>query len=486
MRHWVAVLTVVAACGGDDGVVTPDASVPAEDAAPDAPPVFAACAEFGATPTPLPAHITGTLSAADVQSPMQCATADAPYGIASAGPDAVVPLYGLVPGTAYVVQLRASADLAFYVVDGCSTTTGPSASECALFVDASAGNEEVGRFIATASTLYVVVDHYASATPASQRFTLDVYAEACQDDSACGDDVCHRGRCVECGDSFDCTASNAPRCDGATNLCTAGTDMCSGDDAAEPADDGPAGATVLVPDADGAVTASGHICSAPRTEADYYTLVVGTGETWDLSLAWTGSRDLDLEVFDATGHDIGLSLWEKPETMRLAYLPAGTYVVRVTDFSSPTSASVPYTLTAQRVSTTGCTTRADCAANYRNQVFRGDCEAGACVAIRATNLAAGQACDTEDDCAPNLACPDFYFVADADTRSVCAPHCTGDSDCAGLGSGYVCTTYLPTGNFCVQACTSDDQCPTDPSSKPLGGPWYRLTCQVSTGRCVFQ
>lgn len=460
------------------------------DAHPDAL-VFPACREFAAASShTMPAHVTGSLAAADVQSPMQCTAVDAPYGIASSGPDSVVALGGLVPGTAYIVELRSAADLAFYVTTGCSTMSGPAVSECALFVDASASTEEVGRFVASASTAYVVVDHFQSATPANQSYTLDVYAEACQDDSACtsGPPVCYHGRCVECADSFDCPSMTAPRCDGASNTCGAGADQCTADDASEPGDDGPAGAITLTPDAGGAFSASGQICSAPRTELDYFKLVVAAGETWDFDLAWTGGRDLDLEVLSATGSDIGLSFWEQPETMRLAYLPAGTYYVRISDFSPSTTAPIAYTLTGQRVSTVGCTTPADCATNFRNGVHRGECASGACVDITATNRAAGEACDNESDCADDLACPDFYFVANADTRSVCAPYCTDDTQCAALGAGadYVCTTYLATENFCVQKCQTDDECPTDPSSEPLSGPWYRLSCQTSTGRCVFQ
>lgn len=490
MRRLVALTMLVAACGDDKTPAQPDASV-AADAMPDAL-VFPACREFGAAPINVPALVTSSLAGADVQSPMQCAIIDAPYGIASAGPDSVVPLQGLVPGTAYNVRLLSAADLAFYVVGGCSTMTGPAASECMLFVDASAGAEEVGRFVATAPTAFVVVDYYASATPASQAFTLDVYPEECTGDATCaptpGVPVCYHGRCVACVDSFDCTSAAMPRCDRATNTCTTGVDNCITDDATEPMDDGPAGAVVLVPDGGGAISADAQICSSPRSEADYYSFdVVTRGETWDISLSWSGARDLDLEVRSATGEAIGLSFWEQPETMRLSYLPIGTYYVQVTDFSPTTTTSVSYTLAGQRVSTTGCTTRADCAADYRNQVFRGNCDNGACVSIIAKSQTAGAACDSEDDCAGNLACPDFFFVADADTRSVCAPHCANDIDCAvALGSNYVCTTFLATANFCVRSCTTDEQCPTDPSSQPLVDPWYRLTCQTSTGRCVFQ
>jgi hypothetical protein len=479
---------MLVACGDNLPPAQPDAPPPA-DAMPDAL-VFAACREFGGSSVNLPVHMSGMLDASDVSSPQMCGSVDAPYGIASAGPDSVVSLDNLIVGTAYIVQLRSSADLAFYVVSGCSTMTGPAASECALFVDASAGGEEVGRFVANGTSAFVVVDYYASATPADRRFTLDVYAEACTDDSACTNvamPVCHHGRCVECANSFDCATASEPVCDGISNTCTAGADMCTADDATEPMDDGPAGAIALAPDAGGAFSAGGQICSTPRTEVDVYKLdVAAAGETWDLSLSWSGGRDLDLEVYAADGETLGLSFWEQPEGIRLAYLPVGSYYLFVSDFSFTTTAPVSYTLSGQRVSSTGCTTRADCAVDFRNQLFRGNCTGGACVSITATGLAAGDPCDTEDDCQDSLACPDFFFVANADTRSVCAPHCMNDGDCAAVGgSDYVCTTYLASQNFCVQKCTSTDQCPTDPSSPPVTDPWYRLVCQTSSGKCVL-
>lgn len=477
---------MLVACGDNRTTAGSDAAV--TDASLDAV-VFAACREFDASPASAPAHVASMLDASDVQSPTMCAAVDAPYGIASSGPDSVVPLEGLVAGTAYVVQLRSPADLAFYVVTGCSTMTGPAAAECALFVDASAGGEEVGRFVATGSSAFVVIDYYLSATPSNQRFTLDVYAEACQDDSACTDaalPVCLHGRCVACADSFDCPSPLLPHCDELTNTCAAGADLCTGDDASEPMDDGPAGAFALF-DTGGAFTASAQICSSPRSEVDFYTFdVTSPGETWDLTLTWTGTRDLDLEVYAANGETYALSLWEQPEAIRLGYLPVGSYYVRVMDFSTATSTPVSYTLSGVRASQTGCTLPSDCAVDYRNSVFRGNCTAGACVSITATDLAAGERCDTEDDCLASLACPDFYFAANADTRSVCAPTCMNDSQCASLGANYVCTTYVTTGNFCVQKCTSSEQCPTDPFSEPVSGPWYRLSCQTTTGHCVFQ
>jgi hypothetical protein len=429
--------------------------------------------------------VTSSLAASDVQSPSSCSVVDAPYGIESAGPDAVVPLTGLHPGTGYIVQLASPADLAFYVVTGCSTANGPASSECQLFVDASAGTEEVGRFVAEGTTAYVVVDYYASSTPGNGSFTLDVYPEACQSNAQCsgGMPVCFRGRCVECEDSFDCDSVATPVCS-STNTCTAGIDQCQSDDASEPDDDGPAGATALVLDGSGAASVAANICSTPRTEADFYTFTVtSVGEIWNLSLTWTGTADLDLEVMTATGDSLGLSYWEQPESIQLTYLSPGTYRVRVSEFSPQSSSPTPYSLGVQRTSGSGCTGTADCATTYRNQLFRGACIAGSCVPITATSVAAGGACDSEADCTTGLHCPSFYFTANADTRDVCAPGCASDGECATMGANYVCTSYLQQ-NMCVQRCTTDDQCPVALDSRPLAGPWYRLRCNTTSGRCV--
>ncbi|MBA3502141.1 MAG: hypothetical protein H0T65_17385, partial [Deltaproteobacteria bacterium] len=208
--------------------------------------------------------------------------------------------------------------------------------------------------------------------------------------------------------------------------------------------------------------------------------VTSLGEVWDLSLAWSGSADLDLELYDANGATFGLSFWEQPERARLTHLPIGRYYARVSEFSTDVE-GVAYTLTASRGYGAACTSSADCASEYRNQIFRGACTAGACVKIEgAGTLAEGTACDSQSDCGANLSCPAFFFVADADTRATCTRGCTYDAQC---DVGDVCTTYFAS-NFCVPACTTDAQCPTSLDDQPLSGPWYQLRCNLSSGRCT--
>jgi len=480
------ILMVMAGCGFSSRASS-DAGMP--DAPPtDSPASYAACREFETIGVTVPVHHDGQLEGADVLAPSACKQTDAPYGIESAGPDSVMQISGLIPEMPYVVHVSSSADLAFYVVTGCSTPTGPSSSQCILFEDASTGTDEVGHFIAPAPNVYIVVDYYASHAPTDSSFSLDVYPETCTSSSQCtgATPVCDDGQCVACSTSFDCKNAAMPRCDVDDHKCEPGIDQCNADDSAEPNDDGPAGATLLVPDGDGFAQRSGMICSQPASERDYLAFdVTSLGDTWDFQLAWTGSRDLDLEVVDATGAPLGLSYWEQAERVRLTYLPLGRYYVRVSEFSSsPDPTPVSYTVTSHRTLGAGCTAASDCASEYRNQLYRGDCVAGACVDIAGAGaLSEGNACDSQSDCASGLECPSFFFVENAATRDVCARTCNTESDCDPLGSNYTCTTYLQH-NFCVQKCTDDQQCPTVVGTQPASGPWYRLSCQLSTGRCL--
>ncbi len=482
----VLVLLGASACGHEEEVrIAPDSE---PEPQPDAPVSYPACDEFATQGVIVPVHFEGTLAGADVVSPTECAITNAPFGADSAGPDRVIPLRGLRPGTAYVIKLTSASDLQFYVTTGCATPSGPGADQCLLFEDESLDETELGRFIAGGSTAYVVVDFYASHEPDSNSFTLDVYEEQCREADQCGaaTPACSEGRCVECVSSFDCHDAAASSCDAVSHTCAAGANTCYGDDASEPADDGPAGARVLVLDGANRGSVTGSMCASPTTEDDFIAFdVTSLGDTWDFQLAWTGTKNLDLRLFDARGTLLGMSLWEHPERVRLTYLPLGRYFVRVTEQSSTADpTAIAYSLTAIRSPGTPCTAAADCAGEFRNQVYRGSCEAGACVAIQGDGaFPEGTACDSQSDCGGALHCPSFFFVESPDTRNTCARGCGTDDDCAPLGAGVVCTSYLAN-NFCVAKCTDDAQCPTAPSSVPQSGPWFRLSCDLPTGRCL--
>ncbi len=491
----LAAATSIAACGGTRAGM-PDAGVgdapPSPDGGPDAMP--SACAEVTApelTVTALPTHLAGDLTdaGADLTAPSACAVSDAPFGVQSAGDDEVIALTSLTPGVDYVVRLVASADLSFYVITGCSSPTGPASRECMLYEDATTTGAEVGHFVAPDGPVWLVLDYYASQPPSDGSWTLDVYPSQCTSDAQCGGTTpsCLDGRCVGCSSSFDCTDPNKPVCNTGSHVCGAGPDSCTGDDAPpiENRDDGPAGARVLVPDGQGQASLNGHICSAPPTELDYVAFTVTQpGDDWELQLDWASSADLDLAILDAKGQTMGLSYYDHPEDVVLTYLPAGTYYAAISQFSQqPITASTAYTLRTARVAD-ACTGAADCAAEYRNQIYRGDCAGGACRAIDGGSaLGTGAACDSVSDCASGSSCSSFFFTANADTRDVCGPYCAHDSDCGALGPGFVCTTYLQQ-NFCVAKCTNDAQCPVSVSTVPQTPPWARLSCDRSSGRCL--
>src|SRR4051812_8904499 len=98
-RAWLSWLWILAACGGGNPVA-PDG--PAPDAPPDTTLTFPACHEFETIGFTVPVHHAGVLDGADVTTPSSCATTDAPYGLASAGPDSVMLISGLVPEQTYV------------------------------------------------------------------------------------------------------------------------------------------------------------------------------------------------------------------------------------------------------------------------------------------------------------------------------------------------------------------------------------------------
>ena len=483
MRRLACVVVLVACGGGSPLPVDQGPDAGGDSGATGIP----ACRELETGAMPVPMHMTGRLDGADLEAPQNCAIVDAPYGVETAGPDAVVHIGGLEVEHPYIVRVRSTADLSFYVITGCTTPTGPSSGDCLLFADAQP-QVEVGRFVATQPDAYIVVDFFASHDPTDSTFTLDVYPAMCSDNADCSGTTpaCVDGACVACVTSFDCHSPDAPLCDGTSHSCVAGSDSCTSDDPGEPANDGPGGATPIVLGYGDAGSVTGQICSSPQSEADFAKFdVTSVGETWTLSLAWTGGRDLDLAVFDATGTPLGLSFYEQPETITLTYLPIGTYYVEVDEFApSPNEFPVAYTLTARRTLGPGCTGAADCAAEHRNQIFRGQCSAGACVTIDGEGMVPqGGACDSTSDCGNGLACPSFYFVANADVRDRCEPTCQSDTDCAPLGGDFVCTTYLYA-NFCVPRCASDEECPTSLSMQPTTGPWFHLTCDVPSGRCL--
>ena len=329
-------------------------------------------------------------------------------------------------------------------------------------------NEAIRTTNLTAGTYYIVVRQFEpTGTVAAVPYTLTV-------------------RIPECTNDFTCTLAASPVCNGA-GACGTGPSACVGDDAGDigvGADDGPAAARLLV----SGVAQTGSICSSPASEADYYKIVVANGEGLTVALSWTNGAtpaDLDPDILDSTGALMGRSFYLNPENVRVTYLPAGTYYVRVTSFASMASTAVQaYTLTTTRTAAQVCTSRADCAAEYSTQLYRGNCvvATGVCAAIPAGAGAANTPCDSGNDCT-STRCSYIAFDADAQD-SVCTATCTTTADCAAVGTGLTCTTGFQT-NFCVPSCATDLECGANAGSSMIttGQPWDYLTCTVATGTC---
>jgi hypothetical protein len=493
------------ACGDDDA--SPDASHLADAAMSDAsttPDGASADASADATPAPdafvpigspscdefttpvttistFPSTYAGDLAGAEaninITPEIACTSDNAPTGHDADGPDQVVALTGLTPGTTYYVLLESGEDLAAYVVAGCDPANigFPGADQCLAFVDAELSNStEAQSFVAPADgKAFVVVDFYdGTNAPSPTTYNLTVTTTACVDATSC--------------------TAGAPFC-GPDHQCTAVNDCVGDDTTAEAAsDDSPAGATV-VSLAGAPVVIQANVCGdnmATLTEFDYYQFVVTNGGAVTITMSWAETTsDLDLEVLDAAGNTLGLSYWENPEKIQLSFLPAGTYFLRVSRFTPASTAVTPYTVTFTPEPTVVCTSDASCATNVRNQFYRPDCNAqGACVALEGAGMVAlGGTCDDSADCVAGAdGCSAIPFMSNPDTRSICTLGCTTDANCTTVGAGFKCTTGGNNGDLCTPPCTTDDQCPTQLGEMPATGqPWKHATCVLPDGHCAF-
>jgi hypothetical protein len=358
----------------------------------------------------------------------------------------------------------ATNDLDVYLIDDANNVVVRGESDPGI-------NEAIKSTNIAAGTYYIVVVQYMPAgNMAAVPYTLKV-------------------QLAECKTDFQCLSAASPVCSG-SGLCGAGPALCVSDDASEATgDDGPAGARDLTAAVGVANPLTGSICSSPGTEADYFKVVVADGQGITLSVAWTGATvDLDPRILDATGTTMGFSFYTNPENIRVTYLPAGTYYVRLVNFAATadqTTVVVPYTITSTITAAQTCATSTDCAAEYSTQLYRGQCvtATGTCQTIPAGTRANGMACDTGDDCVSKR-CSYISFDADAQD-SVCIPtSCAAEADCTAISATLHCTTGIST-NFCMPACASNLECGANTGSDVLdsGQPWDYLTCTTATGVC---
>jgi hypothetical protein len=282
----------------------------------------------------------------------------------------------------------------------------------------------------------------------------------------------------ECTNSFGCTTSGEPIC--SIGECIAGPTQCNPDDAAEP-DDGPAGARDITPAVIGtARTLTGQICNTPSSEADWFRVdTTAPGEGLVANLSWTAGPDIDVYIYDSMGRLLGTSFWLNPEIVTVTHLPMGRYYLMVNRVGAATVPGYDYSLAVTRTLVQTCTTRADCAATYKTQIYRGDCTAGTCNFIAPGTRADGMPCDSADDCM-STDCSYIAFEADAQD-SVCTHTCTTNTDCANVPNT-TCSTGFTT-NVCLPTCANSLECGANVNSSMLdtGEPWNYFTC--TAGAC---
>jgi hypothetical protein len=298
------------------------------------------------------------------------------------------------------------------------------------------------------------------------------------------------GKCVVCTSDFDCADPTAPACveDADTGALSCGAfKQCAGDDASEDADDGPSGATELLPSGDTNTIKDHKICDTPAEESDYYKFTAADGDNVELSVTWADTAaDIDIFVTDAAGRLAGLNFYQTPATVKLTYLPKGTYFVKVSRYggASATTATAPYDISINRTAGNKCAAAADCAAEFTFQTFRGSCNAatGACEFINGKGeVGDGGHCDAADDCKSG-SCSYTPFMKGADKAALCTTPCSADSSCKDP-SLPLCTSVF-TENHCTAKCTTNLDCPADLNSLPEGdASWAYLVCDAATGNC---
>jgi hypothetical protein len=506
--HWLVFLW---GCGDAPPVLSTDTDAGPGDAGPTGDGMIVSqpgpCAEFEAPMDILrsfPGRYEGNLlgSAADFEVPSgTCEQESASFPISAPGADRVVGLVGLQPGELYAVRLHSPDDLAMYIATGC--LPGQRRGEidgCLAFVDSAVENTELGIFAAPEDgTAYVVIDHFRPGEPPGGTFALDVYPPSCRDDNQCTDPAlpyCVDHRCVECRSDFNCGARSRPVCEQRRNVCARGVDLCSDDDEGpvENDDDGPAGARDITPTGTEIHSQSGRICSASAQEADFYSFrVEEDGQDYEITLDWQDwypGTELDLAIYDHAGRAYGMSYYQRPQQVRLTYLPRGTYYARVKPYGPPQRLATPYTIEAVNASASACSSVADCAASYQTQLFRAECQgSGACAYLEVNapppqRHKVGERCDSPDDCASGR-CTVTPFVKDAHEKAFCTRPCTSDRDCEReprLGTDFVCTDYY-LDNVCVARCSDPEHCPVMLGSRPYQGLWHHLACQAQLGEC---
>ena len=356
----------------------------------------------------------------------------------------------------------AANDLDLYLLDSEGSIVERAESNAGI-------NELILTADITASGLYyVVVTQYAPMnTVAAVPYTLKLEIPEC--DPA-------QWPLPTCGNVASPVCTDAGRCG-------PGPATCTGDDAGDPNDDGPAGAQTLT---------SGVVVNASQcivdNEFDWYKFTVTNGQQATVTVDWpTAGKDFDLQVTDAAGKVYGFTLNVKPEVVALTHLKQGTYYVRVQNYgTTDVLAADAYTIKVDIAATAQNCTVTKCAAEYKTQIFRGTCTTATNVCDfipDSDTVAIGGSCDSDGDCAGTAVCSYATFQSNAD-KSKCGPMtCASNADCTAAGADFKCTTFS-SGNTCAPACGANTDCGANNGMTfEPNHPWDYFTCTTATMTC---
>jgi hypothetical protein len=300
----------------------------------------------------------------------------------------------------------------------------------------------------------------------------------CNADSDCPSTkpVCAGGECAACRTNDQCKNPKKPICDDlfhdcnecdldtdckdpAKPICLAGDcwkgDSCKTgpDDAAEPNDDGPAGATPLTLNQ----PISATLCDS-ILEYDFYSAQIGSGgRRLQIKLSSYGATAPTLRVFDASGFVLGESTRYNSGDVEvdLRHLPAGKVFIEV----ATNAKGGPYTITWTSHDLDACPSDVHCGDGWQYGGLRGACNKalGACLARQGKGtFGPGAACDSNDDCSSG-AC-NYIPYTPRSAQSVCSLPCLTQADCEGLPGTQCASTGYSTDKACVPLCVENQDC----------------------------
>ena len=362
----------------------------------DAPPddaadAFAACREFdGDRRTTVPVHVDRRARRRRPARARRSATRRCAVRHRVGGPRQVVELDGLV--ARHAVRRAASSRPADLVVLRrhrlLDADRARRASECLLFEDASTGGDEVGHFVATGTSVYVVVDYYASHAPTDGDVHARRLPRSCTTRRAVHR---RRRRCAstatasQCASSFDCTDPPAAALRHDEHTCERRHRPVHHRRRRRARRRRPRRRDRARARRRRLRAARGQICSQPASEARLLRVRrhVARRDLGPLARVDRLARPRSRGRTTRPATALGLSYWEQPEHVApdVPRRSAATTSRSASSRRAPDPTAVELHADAHRTPAPAARPRPTARPSIATRSIRGDCVAGACVAI---------------------------------------------------------------------------------------------------------